>query len=108
MSEAGAVERKKEYVIVIDRIRFNNIIFIWVRRRRGVATVTLNLENKKLGDEEIIRLAEMDILAEVTNLELGENNISDKGLAALCSSLLTKKIKVLNLKSNNIRSYCLK
>ena len=63
------------------------------KTERGVATVTLNLENKKLGDEEIIRLAEMDILAEVTNLELGENNISDKGLTALCSSLLTKKIK---------------
>ena len=37
---------------------------------RGVADVSLELENKKLGDDEIIRLANMEILAEVTHLDL--------------------------------------
>ena len=51
---------------------------------RGVADVSLELENKKLGDDEIIRLANMEIVAEVTHLDLGENNISDLGVSALC------------------------
>ena len=69
---------------------------------RGVANVSLCLENKKLGDDEVIRLAEMEILAELTHLDLGENDISDKGLSVLCNSPSTKNLKVLNLKSNNI------
>ncbi len=69
---------------------------------RGVANVSLGLENKKLGDDEVIRLAEMEVLAEVTHLDLGENNISNKGLAVLCQSPYTKNLKSLNLKSNNI------
>ena len=72
------------------------------RIERGVATVSLILENKKLGDEEIIRLVEMEVLAEVTHLELGENQISDKGVSVLCNSPFTKNLKVLNLKSNKI------
>ena len=60
------------------------------------------LNYKKLSDDEIIRLANMEILAEVTQLDLGENNISDVGVAALCQSPYTKKLKSLNLKSNSI------
>ncbi len=57
---------------------------------RGVADVSICLENKKLGDDEIIRLAEMEILAEMTHLDLGENEISDRGVSALCNSPFTK------------------
>ena len=70
------------------------------RIERGVADVSICLENKKLGDDEIIRLAEMEILAEMTHLDLGENDISDRGLSALCNSPFIKNLKVLNLKSN--------
>ena len=85
----------KDQTIDLDKLVADKI-------ERGIADVSLCLENKKLGDEELIRLSEMEILAEVTNLDLGENDISDRGLSVLCNSAFTKNLKVLNLKSNNI------
>ena len=85
----------KEQTIDLDKLIADRI-------ERGVADVSICLENKKLGDDEIIRLAEMEILAEVTHLDLGENDISDRGLSVLCNSPFTKNLKVLNLKSNDI------
>ena len=73
----------KDQTIDLDKLVADKI-------ERGIADVSLCLENKKLGDEELIRLSEMEILAEVTNLDLGENDISDRGLSVLCNSAFTK------------------
>ena len=81
----------EEQIIDLDKLISDKTV-------RGVADVRLELENKKLGDEEILRLAEMEILAEVTHLELGENNISDKGLAVLCQSPRYTKPEVIKFK----------
>ena len=81
----------KDQTIDLDKLVADKI-------ERGIADVSLCLENKKLGDDEIIRLAEMEILAEMTHLDLGENDISDRGLSVLCNSPFTKNLKVLNLK----------
>ena len=69
---------------------------------KGVIGSTLCLENRKLGDEGVSKLSNLDILSEVICLELGENEISDKGLKILCNSPHIKNLKTLNLKSNNI------
>ena len=41
---------------------------------KGVVGSSLCLENRKLGDEGISKLANLEILSEVVCLELGENN----------------------------------
>jgi hypothetical protein len=83
-----------------DEINIDLDQLIYKKMVRGVADVSLELENKKLGDDEITRLANMEILAEVARLDLGENNISYVGVSALCLSPYTNKLKSHNLKSN--------
>ena len=80
----------KEQTIDLDKLIADKI-------ERGVADVSICLENKKLGDDEIIRLAEMEILAEMTHLDLGENDISDRGLLALCNSPFIKNLLIFSL-----------
>ena len=63
---------------------------------------TLDLENRKLGSEGAKKLAQMDVLSNVVNLELGDNDIGDEGVMALSDSPFLGQLKVLNLKSNNI------
>ena len=46
---------------------------------KGVAGSSLCLENRKLGDDGVLKLSNLEILSEVICLELGENNISDGG-----------------------------
>ena len=83
----------EEQIIDLDKLISDKTV-------KGVADVRLELENKKLGDGEILRLAEMEVLGEVTHLELGENKISDQGLAALCKSPHIQNLKSLNLLIN--------
>ena len=45
---------------------------------KGVIGSSLSLENRKLGDENVSKLSNLEILSEVISLDLGENNISDK------------------------------
>ena len=48
---------------------------------KGVAGSSLCLENRKLGDNGVLQLSNLEILSEVICLELGENNISNhKGI----------------------------
>ena len=65
---------------------------------KGVVGSSLCLENRKLGDEGISKLANLEILSEVVCLELGENNISDEVLKVLCNSPYIQSLKTLNLK----------
>ena len=46
---------------------------------KGVIGSSLSLENRKLGDENISKLSNLEILSEDISLDLGENNISDEG-----------------------------
>ena len=66
---------------------------------KGVIGSSLSLENRKLGDENVSKLSNLEILSEVISLDLGENNISDKGLKILCDSPYIENLKTLNLKS---------
>ena len=69
---------------------------------KGVVGSSLSLENRKLGDENISKLSNMEELSEVISIDLGENNISDDGLMIFCDSPFIKNLKTLNLKSNDI------
>ena len=69
---------------------------------KGVVGSSLCLENRKLGDEGISKLSNLEILSEIICLELGENNIIDEGLKVFCNSPYIENLKTLNLKSNNI------
>ena len=44
---------------------------------KGVAGSSLILENRKLGDDNVLQLSNLEVLSEVISLDLGENNISD-------------------------------
>ena len=68
---------------------------------KGVVGSSLCLENRKLGDDGVFKLSNLEILSEVICLELGENNISDEGVRTLCDSSYIENLKTLNLKSNN-------
>ena len=46
----------EEQIIDLDKLISDKTV-------RGVADVRLELENKKLGDEEILRMAKMEILS---------------------------------------------
>ena len=43
---------------------------------------SLDLENKKLYDDGAVRLSNLEGLSQVTKLILGDNEISDEGVAA--------------------------
>ena len=47
---------------------------------KGVVGSSLCLENRKLGDDGVFKLSNLEILSEVICLELGENDISDEGV----------------------------
>ena len=53
---------------------------------KGVVGSSLCLENRKLGDDGVFKLSNLEILSEVICLELGENDISDEGVHTLCNS----------------------
>ena len=44
----------------------------------------LNLENLKIGAEGAKKLAFIETMTEVTNLELGDNEIGNEGVEAIC------------------------
>ena len=69
---------------------------------KGVVGSTLILENRKLGDESVSQLSNLEVLSEVITLDLGENNISDTGVHTLVNSPYIENLKTLNLKSNNL------
>ena len=56
----------------------------------------LDLENKKLCDSGATQLSSLEALSQAKSLILGDNEISDKGVAALCESPYLSKLKVLN------------
>ncbi|HAX45511.1 MAG TPA: hypothetical protein DCX78_01615, partial [Nitrospina sp.] len=47
---------------------------------------SLDLENRELGDEGVAQLSGLEKISQITTLILGDNEISDKGVAALCES----------------------
>ena len=63
---------------------------------------TLDLEKANIGNDGAKELAQMEILAQVTRLELGDNQIGDEGVNALMASPHISNVKILNLKSNEI------
>ena len=48
------------------------------------ANGSLDLENRKLCDDGVIRLSNLEALSQAKTLILGDNEISDKGVADLC------------------------
>ena len=60
---------------------------------KGVVGSTLILENRKLGDESVSQLSNLEVLSEVITLDLGENNISDTGVHSTSQLSLYRKLK---------------
>ena len=80
----------KDVLLDIEKLVFDKI-------DKGVAGSSLCLENRKLGDDGVLKLSNLEILSEVICLELGENNISDEGVHTLCNSPYIENLKTLNL-----------
>ena len=64
---------------------------------------SLDLENRKLGDDGAIHLSDLEALSRATTLILGDNEITDKGIAALCDSPYLSQLKVLNLSRTRLQ-----
>ena len=60
---------------------------------KGVVGSSLILENRKLGDDHVAELSNLEVLSEVISLDLGENNISDSGLHTLVNSTSSLSFK---------------
>ena len=54
---------------------------------------SLLLENRQIGDAGVLKLAEMQCMENLATLELGENDITNAGVEALCQSPYFMKLK---------------
>ena len=54
---------------------------------KGVIGSSLILENRKLGDDNIAKLSNLEVLSEVISLDLGENNIKEHYSSKITNSL---------------------
>ena len=57
---------------------------------KGVVGSSLCLENRKLGDDGIFKLSNLEILSDVICLELGENNIAMRVCVTCVSPPISK------------------
>jgi hypothetical protein len=62
-------------IIMTEGLSIDIEKLVSVNLEKGVAGSSLCLENRKLGDEGVTKLANMEILSEIICLDLGENDI---------------------------------
>jgi hypothetical protein len=65
-------------------------------------STTWNLNNKNIGDKEIIEIANSPYLKKIRKLNLSENNIGPKGAIAIANSPYSENLTELNLSKNHI------
>ena len=76
--------------------------YLWSSIRMAEVT-WLDLADNQLGDVGLIELAECDLLKNVQYLNLNQNGITDEGLTFLSKSKFLTKLKRLHLKNNLIK-----
>ena len=74
---------------------------LWASARMAEVT-WLDLADNQLGDVGLLELADCDLLANVQYLNLNRNGVTDEGLTYLSKSKYLTKLKRLHLKNNLI------
>jgi Leucine-rich repeat (LRR) protein len=82
-------------------LTFESARYLWSSSK--MADVTwLDLADNQLGDTGLIELAECELLKNVQYLNLNQNGITDEGLTSISKSKILTKLKRLHLKNNLI------
>ena len=74
---------------------------LWASARMAEVT-WLDLADNQLGDVGLLELADCDLLANIQYLNLNRNGVTDEGLTYLSKSKYLTKLKRLHLKNNLI------
>tara|TARA_B100001105_G_C22246602_1_gene380643 strand:- start:131 stop:583 length:453 start_codon:yes stop_codon:yes gene_type:complete len=74
---------------------------LWASARMAEVT-WLDLADNQLGDVGLLELADCDLLANVQYLNLNRNGVTDEGLTYLSKAKYLTKLKRLHLKNNLI------